>query len=413
MRAFALSDRYLSASAVQNSVDGLAMVALSTRPDPLDGVELKAARTAWAYFSQTSDPDTGFSPASTRSPTISPWEMGATLHAILAAQNLGILPRDEAAWRLSLCLSSLASLTVRPQKLPGRAYRFDTLAPTVATGQKPGRVVGYSARQIFRLVSGFIATAHHHSDLAPEIALVLNRWNLRHLLKNNALHSTIVDRNNRKVDIIGDCLGHEQYAARTAGFVGIKADRVADIRPNLGAHKIGRILAPCDKRTIGGHPAILTSDPFHLEAMEYGWRQDMLDVAASLFLCFRDRFERTGNLTAPAEDLSDRPPGTIIQGVGSSSNPFASVDESGKTTQISWQLSTKSAFGWWALFPSPYAQKLLDGVSHLMTPAGWQSGISEETGAINTAISLNTNAVILQALNYKARGPIFPVKHAA
>jgi len=413
MRAFAVSDRYRNTSAVQNSVDGLAMAALSASPEPLDTTESAAANAAWAYFARTGDPVSGFSPASNRSAQIGPWEMGSTLHAILAAQRLGLVSGIEASRRISLCLSSLAGLPVGRTKLPGRAYHFETLSPVGSKAVLSGQVIGFSARQILRLVSGFIATAHHHGDLAPEIALILNRWNMRYLLKKNTLHSAVAGRNGREILRSEEWLGHEQYAARTASFIGMKAERAADIRPNLGAHKIGDIPAPCDKRRFGGKPAILTSDPFHLEAMEFGWRQDMLDVAASLLLCFRNRFERTGNLTAPGEDVLDKPPGKVIQGLRNSALPFASVDETGNDTQITWELSTKSAFGWWSLVPSPYAQKLLDGVSHLMTPNGWQSGVFEGNGKINTSISLNTNAAILQALHYKAQGPVFPAKGSA
>ena len=64
-------------------------------------------------------------------------------------------------------------------------------------------------------------------------------------------------------------------------------------------------------------------------------------------------------------------------------------------------------FGWHVIIPTPYGQKLLDGVSDLATECEWQIGVYETGKAINSAIDLNTNAAVLQALHYKANEPLF------
>ena len=134
----------------------------------------------------------------------------------------------------------------------------------------------------------------------------------------------------------------------------------------------------------------------------------MLDVALALFLAQRGRFEQTGILTALSEEALDQTPGFALQGVLTADGPFSGQSHAGRNlTQLNC-LSTKSAFCWQALFPSPYSQKLLDAVSELSCSDGWYAGQYEATGRPNRALSLNTNAVVLEALHYQVFGPLFP-----
>ncbi len=133
----------------------------------------------------------------------------------------------------------------------------------------------------------------------------------------------------------------------------------------------------------------------------------MLEIAVSLFLAQKTRFKQTGTLTCLSEDALDTAPGFAFHGILAGQTPFASRSRNGADISHLRCLSTKAAFAWWALLPTPYSQKLLDAVSELGTPTGWQTGIYEASGRPNRALSLNTNAAVLEALHYKAYGPLF------
>ncbi len=405
MQAFAITNRFLRNRASPDCVDSLAATANNVARTPLSPTELEFARTAWSYFQLHTEPATGFCPERAGSNHASPWEFGANVLAIQSALNLGLLGPIDARARLETCLASLAGLALAGSGLPRRRYDIHQMradGPSGPTASPP-----FSARQIMRLIAGFLVLARHHADLAPEISLILRRWDLPRVFDGGRFLSVPARTDGRNAPRNEEYLGYEQYAARTGCLIGLKCEEALDVRAILGGFRRGDTLFPGDKRHAPGKPAIITSDPFHLEAMEFGWRQDMLDIAASLFLAQKSRFERSGNLTALTEEVLDRGPGNSVQGIGAQAQPFASRSRDGLNLAHLRCLSAKAAFGWWALLPTPYSQKLLDAVSDLQTPSGWMAGIYEVGGATNSVLSLNTNAMILQALHYKSRGPMF------
>ena len=70
-------------------------------------------------------------------------------------------------------------------------------------------------------------------------------------------------------------------------------------------------------------------------------------------------------------------------------------------------ISAKASFGWWAVTRHPYTEKLLAEIQHLQTPEGWMAGLFEVDMSKNEVLTLNTNAMILEALHYRAFGPLY------
>jgi uncharacterized protein DUF3131 len=398
MRAFALSHRYQETRSAVDDPAALAQLAMAQGPTKISPLDRRRGQTAWAFFNRFTDLRTGFAPASDFHAGLSPWEMGATLLAITSADRLGLITRSEATTRVSQCLESLTSLPLCPNGLPTRQYCAKTLDALDSNG--------WSARSILRLVAGFIITAHHQPTLAPEISMIMNRWSLDRLLDKGRLwsgHDT-----GGKAEMFGDSfLGYEQYAARAACLINLPAEPALDPRPILRAQDYLGHALPGDKRLAGAIKPVITSEPFTLEAMEFGWRQDMLDLAVTLYLAQKARFKDTGTLTCLSEDALDTAPWFAFHAILAGQTPFASRASDGADLSHLRCLSTKAAFAWGALLPTPYSQKLLDAISDLGTPTGWQTGIYEASGRVNRALSLNTNAAVLEALHYKAFGPLF------
>ena len=69
-------------------------------------------------------------------------------------------------------------------------------------------------------------------------------------------------------------------------------------------------------------------------------------------------------------------------------------------------LSTKAVFGWDAIYGTEYVKEMRSHIEDLPEKGdGWQAGIYEDSGATNSVYALNTNAIVLEALHYKAFGP--------
>ncbi len=165
---------------------------------------------------------------------------------------------------------------------------------------------------------------------------------------------------------------------------------------------------PGDIRTAKTHgvSAITTSEPFLLEALEYGWRDDAYWVASHVFDAQIFRYNQTGQLTSLSEDHIKGKPYFAYNAILVDEKPFTSV--TAKRTDVSDKrgISTKGSFGWWALLRHPYAFALLENLTHLQTDGGWYAGLFEADMSANKILTLNTNAVVLEALHYKAFGPL-------
>ncbi|NDJ25342.1 DUF3131 domain-containing protein [Nostoc sp. B(2019)] len=70
-------------------------------------------------------------------------------------------------------------------------------------------------------------------------------------------------------------------------------------------------------------------------------------------------------------------------------------------------VSTKAAFSWFALMPNdPYTKTLRDFAQNLADKnRGYLSGRYENHKlGVNASVDVNTNAIVLESLLYKARG---------
>ena len=90
--------------------------------------------------------------------------------------------------------------------------------------------------------------------------------------------------------------------------------------------------------------------------------------------------------------------------------PFRTVTASRKNADAKCGISAKAAFGWWALTRHPYTDELIQAIDGLQSPNGWYAGLFEADMSPNKVLTLNTNAVILEALHYKAFGPLYQIR---
>ena len=82
--------------------------------------------------------------------------------------------------------------------------------------------------------------------------------------------------------------------------------------------------------------------------------------------------------------------------------------DSGKFTPEAALVSSRAAFGLWALWKTNYTDSLLEVVSALFNPGkGWYEGRFELTGGYEYAVTSTTNAVVLESLLYKVVGKLY------
>ena len=398
----------------QSRIDYLSVPAPDPRqllPRQLTDRELEYARTAWNYFDQNTHPVTGLVPSVRNFKSMTLWDEGGYLLALTSAYKLGLISRIEAANRLSLAFSSLAQLPLFNGVVPNKAYNIETLEMTDYANKPKPEGIGYSALDIMRLMSGILAATHIFPEFTPMAQLIVDRWNLSALADKGRFMGMAILHKSYKKRVQEGRIGYEQYAGVTGQILGLPVDLAAQFDPILRWQQYFTIRVPGDKRTAHTHgvSAVTTSEPFLLEVLEYGWRPQTYQVAGAVFQAQLMRHHQTGFLTSLSEDHIKGPPYFAYNAILVDYEPFQSVTASRKNVSDKRGFSTKGAFGWWAITDHPYAHALLEQVQDLQTEFGWMAGRFEADGSANEILTLNTNAVILEALHYRAFGPLYPI----
>jgi hypothetical protein len=382
--------------------------ARSQEPRPLTDSERAYAETAWRYFQTYSDPVTGLAYSVSDYPSTTLWEVGGQLLALVSAEGLELIAREDARQRLSLLLTSLEQLELFQGLLPNKAYNAQTLAMTDYQNREDRAGLGWSALDVMRALIGLRAVARHFPELAGQVVRVEQRWHLEEVLHEGSFQGGHRQDNGKVVRLAEGRLGYEQYAARGALLMGMDASAAFRVLGKLRSVEVLDLALPADRRTRQSHgvPSVITSEPFVLEALEFGWRSEMLELATQVYAVQERRFEQSGVLTALSEDHLSRAPFFAYNGVLVDDQPFVTISANNQVLNNQRSVSAKAAVAWHALMRTPYSQRLFDAVATLQGPTGFEAGIYEADGSVNQAVALNTNAVILEALHYMAKGPL-------
>ncbi|PSR16692.1 hypothetical protein C8255_16530 [filamentous cyanobacterium CCP3] len=379
-------------------------------PTPIEALSAEdqaAARWAWAYFERNRQP-TGLVNGIARMSWSTLWDQGSALVGIHAGYQLGLVSDDSFGDWLRRLLRTLETLPLPAPALPNKAYG-------TANGQmrtlnnRPDRQgrSGWSALDMARYLLSLYILKAHYPAYGDRIDRVVARYDLQKLVRHGWLWGSGAGTNGLQYWQEGR-LGYEQYAAQSLRLWGIEAE-TALYNPPVEEVTVAGVTLRVDRRdrATTGASNYLTNDPYLLWGLELGWPHDELKQVNSLLQVQASRYNKTGTLTAVNEDALDRRPYFLYYSVYADGRPWAAVNTRGQNYDRLRFLSTKAAFAWAALFPeNAYAQRLRQSVQTLAdTRLGYFSGRYENSDlGPNRALNVNTNAIVLESLLYKAQG---------
>lgn len=385
-----------------------AIIAPQTDHRPLLVEEVRAARIAWTYIQNNTDPETGMVNSVDGFASTTLWDQGSYLLALVSAQKLGVIDEREFADRARKLLNSLGTLPLFDGRLPNKVYNTATLAMVDYENYAVAGGIGWSALDIARMLMGLEALRRHDPSFAAPVANVVSAWQLGAMVKDGVLMGARVSAAGPERVQEGR-IGYEQYAARAAALFGLDTLGVARAAPVMQWTRVSGVKLGADGRAFSDYGAItpVVSEPYILMALEIGLDGEARLLARRVYEAQRARYERQGIVTAVSEDHIDQAPHFLYATVTGNGRDWAVLDEDGGRFDELRTLSSKAAIGWSVLFDDDYAQRLRDSVLSLAHPGkGWMAGRYEQDGVENTALTLNTNAVILEALHYITDGPL-------
>ena len=377
-------------------------------PSPLAPEERRLARAAWSYFERNTDGTTGLAGSVEAYPSTTMWDAGSQLMAILSAEDLGVVSTDEAVLRLRRALRALCAMPLFDRKLPNKAYDTRTLEMVGYDNRPAPNGIGWSALDVARVLVPMWIVTWRHPELTPLVRRTVSRWRLGALSDGDALVGA-----QRRADGVVEKyqegrFGYEQYAAKALLPWGVPVARAIDYRAHLAFSEVLGQRIPHDDRhprRHGGTHAAVLSEPWILDALEHGFDATTLPIARALLRVQERRSSRTGKLTAISEDALDRPPWFAYSAVLNGDERWTAFAPDGTPVPQDLGFSTKAAVGWGVLFTGSYPDRLLSAARELVDTRGLYAGRYDRDGTVNRALSLNTNAIVLEALAYRAHGP--------
>src|SRR5205085_10783461 len=244
---------------------------------------------------------------------------------------------------------------------------------------------------------------------APLAAQIVRRLDMSKLLDDGFLRGVDVDpRSRSRQDFQETEVGYQQYALSGFAMWGARVDGSGlDVKRNVSVVNVLGTRLLIDSR---GNDRVM-SEPYIMLGLELGYRSPELRHQASQVLAAQNaRYQRTRLITAVTEDaLPDPPYYFYYYSVWHHGEPFLVEGKRQKQVVVRprW-VSTKAAFGWNAVFPTPYTALLLQTVQPARTANGWGAGVYEGTLKPTGIPSLNTAAMIMESALYKIRGqPIY------
>jgi hypothetical protein len=377
-------------------------------PAPLTAAEKAYAQTAWQYFENNRQPQTGLINAADSYPSGTLWDQGNYVSALNAALWLGLIEASEFDQQLTAFLTGLKALPLFEETLPNKVYNSATGEMVDYGNQPTTRGLGWSALDIGRMLTALHIVRTCHPQYAAAIESVVAAWQLDKSIADGMLYGATVLADGKTQRVQEGRLGYEEYAARGYGLWGFDAPEALKLTP-MKSVKLEGVSISVDSRDFATTDAnnYVVSESYILEGIEFGLNDSLSSAAQSLLTAQENRFKRTGKLTAVSEDNIDQPPHFLYNTAYANGQDWAVITDKNQAYPQLRTLSTKAAFGWHYLFPDhAYAQQVFAVAKDLQDPdgKGFYAGQYESNEQPNKILTGNTNGLILEILYYKARG---------
>lgn len=384
----------------QGSESALAMLPATEDAE----VYRRAAEAAWAFVEENTVEETGLVTATDTYEVLTIWDVGSLLGALYSAHGLGLIPEEEFHRRTARVLETLQSVPLYDEAVYNKSYYATTARMGGNDGRPSSTGDGWSATDLGRFLVWLKIVAEEHPRHADAARRVAERIDWSRVVMDGYMRGEDVGSSGRARQFQEGRIGYEQYAAIGFDLWGHPPAQALNLLQNATPVEVAGQQLLADVR---GDDR-LNSEPFILYGLELGWTPEMRGLAWRVLAAQEARWEETGQVTMVSEDAVHRPPYYFyyynLYGQG---EPFL-VDAHGplQGEPPRW-VSTKAAYGWHALVPTPYTWLAVRTVEPARGPGGWASGVFEGSGESTRTLNVNTAAVVLESALYAQRGRPF------
>ena len=378
----------------------------------LDEKDIEIARIAWKFFENNYQPTTGLINAADKYPSTTLWDTGSALGATIAAYDLGFITEKEFEDRIILMLGTLYELKLFNNIAPNKVYETVNAQMVDYKNRPSEQGIGVSALDLARMISWLNILAGTHPKHAVSAKNIVLRWDLNQLVKDGQMYGLAADQVTQEVKFLQEGrLGYEQYAGKVFKMIGfdqkISATYSNEYKAVTNIYEVPIAYDNRDPRKFGAYNYVVT-ESYVLDVFEHGFDDENKPLTDNIYEVQKQRWLRTGQVTAVSEDNIDRKPRFVYNTIFVAGSPWNAITDTGKDMEELKTVSTKAALSLAYLYPEDdYGQELLNTVSSTYDPErGWYSGIYEKGQGYNDVLTCNTNGIIMTTMLYKKYGPL-------
>lgn len=375
--------------------------------------EFEWANVAWQYFENNYQENTGLVNSVDGYPSTTMWDTASYLMGLISAEKINIISTEEFELRMEKALTTLARLPLVDGLLPNKAYNTQTLEMVDYANKPVENGIGWSAIDIGRILVPMNIMIWQYPQFNKQINDVLNHWKVSAMLVDGYMYGARPTSDASVMELVQEGrIGYEEYASKSLALMGRDVFNSMKYIDYLDMVDIYGIEIPTDKRDPSKFHAhnYVVSESYILDGIEFGSDSVSKVFAHRIFQAQERRYEDTGIVTAVSEDNVDEAPYFVYNTVFSDGEKWNAISDDGKDQSHLKTLSTKAAFGWYALYDSDYTDVLINEASTLYSDdKGWYSGRYEIDGRTNKAVTANTNGIVLESLAYIENGPLLTI----
>lgn len=373
-------------------------------PRELNYQEAIWARIAWQYFINNTQVS-GLVNSAEGHPYTSLWDNASYLLAIISAHQLGIIDDREFDARMQKALNALSILPLYQGNVPYLYYSTADLKPLTTTYD-----VDYSLVDVGRLLMAFKVIVWRYPQYNALVQQTLSHWDLGALFNMEKDNSSLKSRHNQsyfRPNNYRSGYGYSLYAANGLSLINTWAGIVlTNSKQQHDFAKVNGLSIPVDGSLMlqeKSYP-VINSLPYVLSGLENGFNTETAEISWSIIQVqeslnqnsYRHSYVNMG-FSNPIPRLSSKKTKSDFL------SPSTDDDQPQKRVKLS--LSTQAAFGWYALFNTPWTEQVRQKASALFIPGkGWLDGVEAYSQQPSGLITATTNAVILESLVYTAQG---------
>ena len=382
------------------------------RTDGLCDDDYQTAKTAWKYFENNRQPDTGLVNSVDTVEITTMWDTGSSIAAFLAARDFGFTTQHDFDHSIMALLQTLAKVDLVAEVAPNILYNTRT-AEMVDYNNSPSESgIGVSAIDLSRTAFWLNTLQCMHPKYFNPVKRVLERWNYDSLIRNGELYGLASDQrdNGKQIPVQQGRFGFEQYAGKIFHSLGHRTEVSADYHNQYRSNTeiLGVTIAhdSRDPRNTGVNNFVVT-DSYILDAMELGLNADNRSLLQNVYNVQKERWRQTGIATALTDGHINQPPHYLYNTIFDAGLAFTTTTDTGVRHDDLRTISTRAAYAMAALFPDDiYSEVLMSSIeSAYDTEKGWFSGVYEN-GGFNEITTANTNGIILETILYKKYGAL-------